>query len=301
MFKYPKRIGYPITLSVEPTANCNLECPQCPTGMGTLKREQSEIDFKLFKKITDEAAPHISAMILYFMGEPYMSKDFLKCVRYASKEKNIYTISSTNAHFLTNDNARKTIESGLDELIISIDGITQSSYEQYRKNGNLNLVKKNTENLIRIKKEMNSSVPKIIIQVLHLKSNQNEIEELRKYSKRIGADRFELKSAQFYDYKTGNNQMPDNNKKVRYKQDVTGNWKLKSKLKNRCLRLWETSVITWDGKILPCCFDKDAEHSFGNISTNSFKAINNNNKAVDFRKRVLKNKSKLDTCRNCSE
>ncbi|MEA2042299.1 MAG: radical SAM/SPASM domain-containing protein [Bacteroidota bacterium] len=301
VFKYPKRWGYPVTLSVEPTAECNLACPQCPTGMNSLNRKQSEMDFELFKQIADETSPYISAMILYFMGEPYKSEAFLKCVAYASKTKNIYTISSTNGHFLSKEKSEETINSGLDELIISIDGLSQKSYAAYRKNGNLKLVMRNTERLIRMKKERKVSHPKIIIQTLMLKSNQDEIDEIRNYVKRIGADEFRLKSAQFYDYESGNELMPSDSKYSRYKTASDGSRVLKRKLKNRCRRLWETSVITWDGELLPCCFDKDARHTFGNVSLQSFKELNSNNKAVSFRKNLLNNRKGTKICRNCTE
>ena len=78
-------------------------------------------------------------LIFYFQGEPYLNPDFLDMVKYASGKK-IYTATSTNAHYLNDANARRTIESGLDRLIISIDGTTQETYQQYRVGGHLNKV-----------------------------------------------------------------------------------------------------------------------------------------------------------------
>lgn len=301
IFKTSPRYGYPITLSVEPTTACNLSCVQCPVGIKTITRPQGAIDFDLFKKITDETAPYISAMILYFQGEPFMSRDFFRCAEYASKTKNIYTVSSTNGHYLSENNAYKLINSGLDELIISLDGISPESYGAYRKGGDVEMVMKNIERLLGLRKELGASSPKVILQTLILKSNRHEIEAIKQFAKRVGADRLEFKKAQFYNFEAGHELMPEADKHSRYRKNSNGRWELKGKLKNRCRRLWETSVITWDGDVLPCCFDKNAEHAFGSIKNASFKTINNGKKARAFRKKLLNNRSETEICRNCTE
>ena len=73
-------------------------------------------------------------LTFYFQGEPYINPKFLEMVSYASKKK-IFTSTSTNAHYLDSETARKTVESGLDKLIISIDGTSQDTYEAYRIGG----------------------------------------------------------------------------------------------------------------------------------------------------------------------
>ena len=89
-----------------------------------------------FTKTIDDIHKELLYLIFYFQGEPYLNPDFLKMVKYAS-DKNIYTATSTNAHYLNDEAAKKTVESGLDRLIISIDGTTQEVYQQYRVGGNL--------------------------------------------------------------------------------------------------------------------------------------------------------------------
>jgi radical SAM protein with 4Fe4S-binding SPASM domain len=301
VFKTGRRFAYPISISVEPTTACNLSCVQCPVGMKTLTREQGEMDFDLFKTIIDEVAPYISSVILYFQGEPFMSRDFFRCTEYASKTKKIYTISSTNGHYLSESNSHKIIESGLDELIISLDGISAESYEAYRKGGNVNVVMRNIERLLTLRKDFGASSPKVILQTLLLKSNRHEIEAIKQFAKSVGADKMEFKSAQFYNFEEGHALMPENPKHSRYIKDKSGNWKLKGKIKNRCRRLWETAVVTWNGDVLPCCFDKNAEHVFGNIREASFKTIDRGEKARAFRRKLLKNRADIEICRNCTE
>ena len=134
--KQPIQWGQPFTISIEPTTACNLRCPECPSGLRAFTRPTGTLKVNFFKKTIDELQQKLLYLIFYFQGEPYINPDFLEMVQYASK-KGIYTITSTNGHFLNDDNARRTIESGLDRLIISVDGTTQEVYENYRKEGKL--------------------------------------------------------------------------------------------------------------------------------------------------------------------
>ena len=132
--KRPIQWGYPFTISIEPTTACNLECPECPSGLRSFSRPTGNLKTDFFRKVIDENQQRLIYLIFYFQGEPYINPKFLEMVQYAN-QKGIYTITSTNGHFLNEDNAKKTIESGLNRLIISIDGTTQEVYEQYRKKG----------------------------------------------------------------------------------------------------------------------------------------------------------------------
>ena len=92
-------------------------------------------------------------LIFYFQGEPFLNTKFLELVKYAATKK-IYTATSTNAHYLNDAVAKKTVESGLDRLIISIDGTTQETYESYRIGGKLEKVIEGTKNIIKWKKNI---------------------------------------------------------------------------------------------------------------------------------------------------
>ena len=94
-------------------------------------------------------------LTFYLQGEPYLNRAFLDMVKFAH-ENNIYTATSTNAHYLKPEMAEKTIESGLDRLIISIDGTTQETYESYRIGGKLEKVLEGAKDIIAAKKKINS-------------------------------------------------------------------------------------------------------------------------------------------------
>src|SRR5690242_2676949 len=149
----PVQWGYPVSISFEPTTSCNLRCPECPSGLRAFTRPTGMLENSFFTKTIDDIYQDILYLIFYFQGEPYLNKNFLEMVQYASSKK-IYTATSTNAHYLTDTVARKTVESGLDRLIISIDGTTQDVYQQYRVGGNLNKVIEGAKNIVKWKKEL---------------------------------------------------------------------------------------------------------------------------------------------------
>lgn len=144
--------GMPFSVSIEPTTSCNLRCPQCPSGLRSFTRNTGMLEPETNQKIIDELAPGLSYITYYFQGEPYLNPNFTTVVKQAANKK-IYTATSTNAHYLTSDMAEKTINSGLSKLIISIDGTTQQTYEQYRKGGSLEKVLTGTRNLVEAGKK----------------------------------------------------------------------------------------------------------------------------------------------------
>ncbi len=295
------RKSYPISLSVEPTTFCNLNCPECPAGTNNLNRLKGNIDFELYKKILDETAPFLMNLILYFQGEPFLNQEIIKMIEYASKEKRVFTSTSTNGHFINSKNAEDIVKSGLDKIIFSIDGFTQETYEKYRKNGNLNTVLNALKEVAEQKRKLKSKTPFIVVQFLVFKFNEHEIPEIKKLCKPLKVDKLEIKSAQIYNYQNAVDLIPTIKKYSRYKQDKSGSFIIKNKLKNRCKRLWESSVITNTGDVLACCFDKNADYSFGNIQTDTFKIINNSLAAKNFREKLSTNRKQIDICKNCTD
>lgn len=294
------QFGKPFSLSIEPTTACNLGCPECPSGLKQFSRPTGKLNVELNAKILREVGGHVFYINYYFQGEPFLHPDFLELIRQAKKHR-IYTATSTNAHFIDEKKAEEIVKSGLDRLIISIDGITQKNYEQYRVQGDLTKVISGTEHLVKAKKRLNSSTPHLIFQCLAVKPNENEIPAIINLGHEIGVDEVRIKTAQLYDYKHGNPLMPSNEEYSRYKLQKDGTYSLKYKTGNSCWRMWSGSVITWDGKVVPCCFDKDAVHQLGDLSTSTFSEVWNNKKYQMFRQNVFTSRNSIDICQNCSE
>ncbi len=292
--------GMPVSISMEPTTSCNLRCPECPSGLRAFSRPTGMLQPDFFEKVIDELAPDLLYLILYFQGEPYLNKNLFEMIHYASQKK-IYTATSTNAHYLDDDNARKTIESGLDRLIISIDGTTQETYQQYRIGGSLEKVIKGAQNMVKWKRQLKSKTPHLIFQFLVVKPNEHQIKEVQQLAKSIGIDEVVYKTAQLYDYVHGNELMPNDLTHSRYKKNKDGTYSIRNPLLNHCWRMWHSCVITWDGNVVPCCFDKDANHRLGQVATLGFRKVWQSEPYNRFRKLVLKSRSNIDICTNCTE
>ena len=300
MSKRPLQWGKPMSISIEPTTSCNLRCPECPSGLRSFTRSEGNLDIVFFKDIIGQIQSELMYLVFYFQGEPFLNRDFTEMIKYAS-DRNIYTITSTNAHFLNDENARKTIESGLDRLIISIDGTTQEVYESYRKGGSLYKAIQGAKNIIKWKKILKSQKPYLVFQFLVVKPNEHQIKDLKNLAKNMGVDKVSLKSAQIYNFENGNPLIPDNNKYSRYRKNTDGTYRIKNQMRNSCWKMWHSCVITWDGKVIPCCFDKDAQFIMGDLMNNSFDQIWRDQKYHDFRYRIFRNRKSNDMCRNCTE
>lgn len=292
--------GNPIKIGFEPTTSCNLRCPECPSGLRNFTRPTGMAQIDLFQTTVNQLHKDLVYLLLYFQGEPYLNRDFLAMAKYATG-KGIYTATSTNGHYLTPNKAKETVESGLTEVIISIDGTTQEVYEQYRVGGKLEKVKEGVRNLVAARNAAGTVHPFIVLQFLVVKPNEHQIEDIYILGKELGVDHVALKTAQIYDFEQGSDLIPDNTKYSRYKQLANGTWAIKNPLENQCWKLWQGAEITWDGKVLPCCFDKDGEFEMGDLQDTPFAQVWRSPGYDAFRAQVLQGRSEIDMCRNCSE
>ena len=292
--------GLPASIAVEPTTSCNLRCPECPSGLRSFTRPTGMLESTMFYKLIDELHETLIYLIFYFQGEPYLNPAFLEMVKYAT-QKNIYTATSTNAHYLNDANCKKTIESGLNRLIISIDGTTQETYQSYRIGGKLDKVIEGTKNMVKWRKELKSKTPHLIFQFLVVKPNEHQIDEVMQLAADLGVDEVRFKTAQIYDYKNGSELIPENENYSRYKKNTDGSYSIKNQMLNHCWKMWHSCVVTWDGKVVPCCFDKDATHTLGEISQTTFTELWQAKPYNTFRASVLKSRSTIEMCKNCTE
>ncbi|MCX7863205.1 MAG: SPASM domain-containing protein [Bacteroidales bacterium] len=287
---------YPFALSIEPTNCCQLNCAECPTGMQQLTRVKGYIDMDVFEKILQSVYTRTFYLNLYFQGEPLLHHNILYMIRLA-KKYNMNVVISTNGQMIDDNIAKQIVQSGLDKIIISLDGFSQQSYEAYRKGGDVLQTKHAIISLIKAKKELKKSKPKIIIQTLVNRFNEHEIPIIKQWVNTLKGTTFRLKSMQInYSYEF----LPHNEIYRRYTKK-NGNWKIKKRLNNRCFRIWSQCVITHEGNVVPCCYDKNAEFIMGNITHAKLSEIWRNKKFTNFRKKILTEREKIFICTNCTE
>jgi radical SAM protein with 4Fe4S-binding SPASM domain len=254
----------------------------------------------MFQALIDELAATLVNLTFYFQGEPYLHPQFIELVRYAANRR-IYTSTSTNAHYLTDENARRTVESGLDRLIISIDGTTQESYQAYRIGGKLAKVIEGTQNVLRWKRALRSRTPHVVFQFLVVGPNEHQVDEVRQLGRSLGVDEVKFKTAQIYDYEHGSPLIPTNERFSRYARQPDGTYRIKNRLENGCWKMWHSCVVTWNGAVVPCCFDKDAHYQLGNVADHGFRAVWRSPPYRQFRQQLLHSRRQIDICRNCTE
>jgi len=286
--------GMPVSISAELTNYCNLHCPQCSSGSGLMIRKRGFMDLEFLREVMKELNPYLFNVNLYFQGEPMLHPQFFSFVGICT---NLHTVVSTNGHFLTEVNSERIVRSGLNKLIISLDGMDQETYSAYRVNGNLNSVIDGLMKVSRAKKKYNSSL-KIEIQFLVNRFNEHMIPEVKQLAESVHVS-LNLKSMQIIDSRDIALWLPSESRFRRYRIKQ-GEYVIKNDFPNRCARLWFNPVITWDGKVVPCCFDKNAEFVMGNLNFDSFREIWNGPKYRMFRKSILTGRNMIEMCRNCT-
>ncbi len=295
------RWGFPWTASIEPSALCNLQCPECPIGSHMLTRPSNFVSIDDYTHWVDQMQPYLFYLILYFQGEPLLHPQFAELVKIA-RSRRIHTLTSTNAQVITPSMAKQLVEAGLDEIILSVDGTTEETYRQYRRGGTLEKALKGIENLVAARKALGKANPYLRLQFIVMRHNEHQIDEIKKMRRDLGVDKLELKSAQIYDPTDPNKILPQNSQFARYRINSQGLLELKKSKKRGCKKMWEGTVITWDGEVIPCCYDKDAELSYGRATrNNSIKTIINSAAANDFRKKVMQARSHFQMCSGCHE
>jgi len=322
LLKRPIVWGQPFFLHIETTNLCNLKCSECPTGKGILTRPIGLLAFHQFEQFFLPLKNKLIYLVLYFQGEPFINPDLLRMIELARKHR-VYTMVSTNGHFLQDDEKlTKLILSGLGSLIVSIDGVTQETYQKYRQNGDLNQVLAGIRQLLILRRNLRVKFPKVYLQFLVMRYNEHEIAMVQQLANDLGVDRVLFKTAQIYDFEQAEAILPQNPAFRRYEQ-IEGSYRLKGRIHNRCLALWCDSVLTWDGKVLPCCFDKDAHHDMGSldsriktqensvptpnegivgktISRDQFLSIWHGHSYQKYRQQILRDRKSIAICQNCS-
>ncbi|MCI0495860.1 radical SAM protein [candidate division KSB1 bacterium] len=293
--------GVPPIVTIEPTVRCNLRCPQCITGMGKIHREQDDLNLDIFKQIMEEIGDRIWYLLLFNQGEPLLHPDFLEFIRLA-KQKRIYVTTSTNGHFFEDENfVTKFIASGIDTVIISLDGADSETYSSYRQGGDFQRVLQGIKKLVSIRRKLKSKTPKIFIQCLVTRKNEHQFDHIKKLAEELGVDQLLVKTFQLESLKTGSDFLPTRIESRRYhihQEKIT----IKNQRHKGCARLWYSSVILSDGRIVPCCFDKNGSYEIGRIDQSTSFQKNWHSKAYHkFREKILKGSMTIGICHNCTQ
>ena len=269
--------GHAFEWEIDTTNICQLKCPLCHTGLGTIHRDKGTMHFDLFTKTIDQIKDSCVWLTLYSWGEPFLNRRIHEFVAYAH-QKRIATIISTNLNKpLTPEMAENIIKSGLDVMIISIDGVTQEVYEQYRVAGRLDRVLDNINLLVQKKQELGYSTPYLEWQFIVMRQNEHQMEEAERLKDTLGVNSLVFKKVDFphgmSDRQAAERWLPQDHAEFQREEPFNKPYQEDGQ---RCWRLWRSAVVNWDGGFAPCCYLTDKAEDFGDASVDSVNEIWNN-------------------------
>jgi MoaA/NifB/PqqE/SkfB family radical SAM enzyme len=292
-------VGMPISYFIDPINVCNLRCPLCPTGRREQARRAGRMALEDLQRVIDEVAPFAYRLELYNWGEPLFHPNIFDMIEYASQRRISVGLSS-NLNHMDAGMARRLVESGLSQLVVSIDGATQETYSAYRRQGDLSKVLKNLQLLLEFKRTLNSSSPFIIWRMLVGKHNEHEVEMVRDMAYSTEVDSFSIGAlyVNTNDPEQVDQWLPTDTTYSPYNQSS-------GKLENTwsCHELWESMVINWDGGVAPCCWLHDPQHDFASVATQSVREIWNSPSYVSARRVIGRRRKSPDDvptiCHRC--
>jgi radical SAM protein with 4Fe4S-binding SPASM domain len=276
----------------------------CETGAGVLERSGGQMSFEHFSRLIDRVHRRTNAIQLYFMGEPFLNKRTYDMVRYA-KERGIYVNTYSHGGFF---DAARIVESGLDEININIGGMTQATHETYRVNSDLGRTIANIRALVAERARWvaagsgRRARPLIAIGFIVMKHNEHEVDEFLAVAPTWGVDRVHVVDPCVRDMGQARSLLPTDLKYWFYDEHAfeKGVLKPKAPAANSCPWIYYSSVITWNGNVVPCCRDARGKHVMGNVFREDFDQIWNGPAYRDFREKIATNQKDIDICRLCS-
>ncbi len=259
----------PYLLILDPCNYCNLRCPLCPTGLKDLGREQSMMSFEHFRHYFDPHIPYLFEVYMHNWGESLINKEVYRMIAYA-QEHNVGTNLSSNLVILDSEDIDNLLDCGLEYLVVSLDGTTPESYEQYRIRGDYDRVMENLRELIRRRNLRQQKTPVIEWQYIVMKHNEHEIPEAERLAREIGVDKLRfIPVGMPYEIK--------NRKEVADRWFPTGvSGRVESSHEEQqfgqadkpgpCFYLYRSMVINPDGGVSPCCVVYQQNRDFAQLS-----------------------------------
>jgi MoaA/NifB/PqqE/SkfB family radical SAM enzyme len=187
----------PLQLMIDPSNSCQLHCPCCVHTSNSAWRRDCEkhwpagnLPNNKYEDIIKAYAPFAFAVYLYNYGEPFLNKNVFEYIRKAVRYGTYVTVSSNMS--LAKFDAEALVESGLNSLIMSIDGATQSAYVRYRRGGDMDMVLENVNKVVAAKKRLRSNFPLLVWQFLTFKHNIHEVDLALERARGMGVDVFHI-------------------------------------------------------------------------------------------------------------
>jgi MoaA/NifB/PqqE/SkfB family radical SAM enzyme len=298
-FKPSRPWGLPTILQLEPASRCNLRCTVCPVATG-MDRPAGDLSFDLFRRIIDEVGDTLLVLMFWDWGEPFLNPRSYEMIAYA-RAKGIKVVASTNGHvFAERENARRLVDCGLDLLVFSVDGITQETYEHYRRAGRLESVKAGIRQVVEERRRRGAKTPVVNFRFIVMKHDEHEIPELASFARSLGVDVLTLRK--FYAVPGSSNgadsYIPS---EARFQLPRLGaDGQALRAHRNPCRNLWNCPTIHWNGAVCSCFMDFKERRPLGLLGERSFRDIWRGREYSELRQRFRTDWPSLPLCRECA-
>jgi len=295
----------PSRLMVEPTNACMLSCPTCPTGNKSSGRPAAEMSLQTFKNIVRQAEGYVSSITMFNYGEPLLNQNLSDMISYAVSRK-LWVWTSTNGILLRDVAlASDIVRSGLHSLLICLDGASQETLGEFRKNAQFEDITRGIRNVMDAKKKYRFATPFVDIQFILMKHNMGEVEEIKRISAELGIHSTVIKKVGISLNEPDLIPMID-----RFSTDASlkdaiykssNGYRFKKPHPGKCPFLYRLAVINANGDVLPCCYDLKAEYVMGNIYNDTLAGIWRGNSYQHFRRTFEENPEYIPLCAICPE
>jgi radical SAM protein with 4Fe4S-binding SPASM domain len=185
----------PRVVFIEVTNHCNLLCETCPRTFVTYE-EPMTLAWENFLNVV-EHFPEMERAVLHGIGEPLLNKDLPRMIAHL-KARGVTVLFNTNATLLNEDWARRLIESGLDELRVSIDGANPKTYALIRGAPLLHKLVNNLKRFIEIQSEMRADGPRVSLWMTGVQENIGELPGVIRLAAHMGVPEVYLQRMTYY-------------------------------------------------------------------------------------------------------
>lgn len=318
----------PVCLYLETTNRCNLLCTTCPRTYETLE-PAADMSWELFTRIVDQV-PNIARVVLHGVGEPMLVKELPRMIRYL-KDRGAYVLFNTNGTLLNVRKGRELVETGLDELRVSLDAADARTFLEVRGKDYFNRIVRNVRAFTQMQAREGFERPRVSLWLTGLKETVAQLPAFIRVASDIGVKEVYLQRLVFFDESAIGLARPDQalfekltTEEAEYLAEAeelaatlgisfnaSGATEPETSLRRTtsdspwslCRRPWTVMYFTANGRALPCCIapfsQRGYEHyTLGDATQQSLREIWNGAAYRDFRE-ALRSATPAKCCANC--
>lgn len=316
----------PVCLYLEVTNRCNLLCETCPRTFETLE-PPADMSWDLFTKIVDQV-PNIARVVLHGVGEPMLVKQLPAMIRYL-KARGTYVLFNTNGTLMQPKRFQELIDTGLDELRVSLDAADRESYARVRGKDFFNRIVRDVGKFVAYQKQVGATAPRVSLWLTGLKETVEQLPAFVQLAAQMGIREVHLQRLVFDEQGYGmasaaqslfENTQEEERRAIEAAQalaaplgvtlDASGATEPGLSLKRQeerawstCRRPWSLMYFTAHGRALPCCIAPFSvrgysNYTLGNATQQDLREIWNGDAYQAFRDSLLSDAPPAP-CQNC--